>query len=410
MISGEEIRESARQQGLDVNVVEKDYVLGWLLMGIARHPLLGQWVFKGGTCLKKCFFETYRFSEDLDFTVPQGVVYDAQAYQTALVECAEAVSEEMGIEFPRKHIEIKESHDKADRLTFQGKVSYRGPLMNKISTPPRIKIDLTQHEVIVEVPQKRTIHHFYSDEPGPTVQVLCYTVNEILAEKTRALLERQGRARDLYDVVNIHRNHREEINVEQALAVLQRKFQFKGLVLPSLAEFIESVDVESLTGSWKQQLAHQLPVLPPLEAYIDELRESALLWIEAGKVAVALPTVTVGRDERAVPRAAFPQLSQRGLPAGFGKGRAPVGFGGALEKIRYGARNRLCVEIRYDNVSRVVEPYSLRTKRTGNLLLYAHELTRGGVQTGTIKAYMVADIQSARITEMPFRPRYAVEL
>jgi predicted nucleotidyltransferase component of viral defense system len=26
-------------------------------------------VFKGGTCLKKCFFETYRFSEDLDFTI-----------------------------------------------------------------------------------------------------------------------------------------------------------------------------------------------------------------------------------------------------------------------------------------------------------------------------------------------------
>lgn len=26
-------------------------------------------MFKGGTCLKKCYFETYRFSEDLDFTL-----------------------------------------------------------------------------------------------------------------------------------------------------------------------------------------------------------------------------------------------------------------------------------------------------------------------------------------------------
>ena len=26
-------------------------------------------VFKGGTCIKKCYFETYRFSEDLDFTL-----------------------------------------------------------------------------------------------------------------------------------------------------------------------------------------------------------------------------------------------------------------------------------------------------------------------------------------------------
>jgi hypothetical protein len=36
------------------------------------RPLSNQWVFKGGTCLKKCYIETYRFSEDLDFTVLPG--------------------------------------------------------------------------------------------------------------------------------------------------------------------------------------------------------------------------------------------------------------------------------------------------------------------------------------------------
>ena len=192
--------------------------------------------------------------------------------------------------------------------------------------------------------------------------------------------------------------------------MLRRKFQFKGLVLSSLAEFIESIDMESLRGSWKQQLTHQLPVLPPPEAYMDELRESALLWIEAGRAAVPLPTMRVGRDEVAVPRDAFPHVSPRGIPAARGGDRASFGFSGALEKIQYAARNRLCVEIRYEDVSRVVEPYSLRIKRTGNLLLYVHELSRGGVPAGTIKAYMVADIQSVRVTETPFRPRYAVEL
>jgi Luciferase-like monooxygenase/Nucleotidyl transferase AbiEii toxin, Type IV TA system len=53
-----------------LGVVEKDYVLGWLLAGIAKHPVTTHWAFKGGTCLRKCWFETYRFSEDLDFTVP----------------------------------------------------------------------------------------------------------------------------------------------------------------------------------------------------------------------------------------------------------------------------------------------------------------------------------------------------
>ena len=44
-------------------MIEKDYVLDWMLAGIFAHPTLGPaWVFKGGTCLKKCFLETYRLS------------------------------------------------------------------------------------------------------------------------------------------------------------------------------------------------------------------------------------------------------------------------------------------------------------------------------------------------------------
>ena len=73
MIDILELRERAREWSLREDVVEKDYVLGWLLWGIAADPELGQsWVFKGGTCLKKCYIETYRFSEDLDFTVLPG--------------------------------------------------------------------------------------------------------------------------------------------------------------------------------------------------------------------------------------------------------------------------------------------------------------------------------------------------
>ena len=54
-------------------MIEKDYVLGWLLAAISSHPMLGPaWAFKGGTCLKKCYIETYRFSEDLDFAVLPG--------------------------------------------------------------------------------------------------------------------------------------------------------------------------------------------------------------------------------------------------------------------------------------------------------------------------------------------------
>jgi predicted nucleotidyltransferase component of viral defense system len=64
VIDRQEIMDFSRELGLTANIIEKDYVLGWVLAGISNHPELGSSsIFKGGTCLKECYFETYRFSE-----------------------------------------------------------------------------------------------------------------------------------------------------------------------------------------------------------------------------------------------------------------------------------------------------------------------------------------------------------
>ena len=68
MIGKQDIIDRAAEWRLRPEIVEKDYVLGWLLAGVASLPLR-RWIFKGGTSIKKCYFETYRFSEDLDFSL-----------------------------------------------------------------------------------------------------------------------------------------------------------------------------------------------------------------------------------------------------------------------------------------------------------------------------------------------------
>jgi hypothetical protein len=48
VIDAQDIVERAGELSLDSTVVEKDYVLGWLLAGISQHPEIGpSWVFKG---------------------------------------------------------------------------------------------------------------------------------------------------------------------------------------------------------------------------------------------------------------------------------------------------------------------------------------------------------------------------
>jgi predicted nucleotidyltransferase component of viral defense system len=61
MIRKQDIIDRAAEWQLRPDVVEKDYALGWLLAAITGHAETARrWVFKGGTCLKKCFIETYR--------------------------------------------------------------------------------------------------------------------------------------------------------------------------------------------------------------------------------------------------------------------------------------------------------------------------------------------------------------
>ena len=91
MIPKQEILSISAATGLQPSTVEKDYVLSWVLYGLSKNSQLANWIFKGGTCLKKCFFDTYRFSEDLDFTVPPRALYEQGGIETALGEIAQTV-------------------------------------------------------------------------------------------------------------------------------------------------------------------------------------------------------------------------------------------------------------------------------------------------------------------------------
>jgi len=65
------------ETGIGWEIIEQDYVLSWVLFGISNvERLKSSLILKGGTALKKCYFGSYRFSQDLDFSVqgayPQG--------------------------------------------------------------------------------------------------------------------------------------------------------------------------------------------------------------------------------------------------------------------------------------------------------------------------------------------------
>src|SRR5271154_3817842 len=130
MIDRREILEAASSFSLLPSIVEKDYVIGWMLAGINAHDELSEsWVFKGGTCLKKCYFETYRFSEDLDFTVVgQAPPIDGVALTAQFRAVATWISENSGLEVPFDGIEFEVFTNPRGTVSVQGKAAYRGPV------------------------------------------------------------------------------------------------------------------------------------------------------------------------------------------------------------------------------------------------------------------------------------------
>jgi predicted nucleotidyltransferase component of viral defense system len=216
LIPKAEILRVAEETGLLATTIEKDYVLGWILFGIGQSEELAHWIFKGGTCLKKCYFDTYRFSEDLDFTLPQDVTYERESILASLGGVGTWVHDATGIEVPEEGITIEELRNSRGHTTYQARLTFRGPLGLPNQQRQRIKFDLTSDELLATAPHQRTVYHGYSDLPAPAPTVRCYSLEEILAEKVRALVERAGRARDVYDIVNLGRNFRSDGRVRDA--------------------------------------------------------------------------------------------------------------------------------------------------------------------------------------------------
>lgn len=384
MIGRPAIVERVTEWGLREDVIEKDYALGWVLWGIGSDPVLANgWVFKGGTCLKKCYVETYRFSEDLDFTVLPGGPADDAAVVEALQRMLARVQEASGIDFALRPPVVR---SRPSGSSLEGRIYFRGPRGSPEAAS--IKIDLSTAEVVARPPVLRPISHPYPDALPAPAAVRSYSFEEVFAEKLRAMGER-GRPRDLYDIVNLYWRPDFRQHAELVRSTLQEKCRTKGVPVPTLASVTAAQTRAELEAEWLNMLGHQLLALPPFEQFWGEL-PGLFDWLEGRSKPEELAAIAHDADEDP---GWTPPPTIWTWGAGF-----------SLETVRFAAANRLCVELGYRRDLRVIEPYSLRRSRAGHLLLHAIK-----TDSRQHRSYRVDKIESVRVTTRPFRPVYAVE-
>jgi predicted nucleotidyltransferase component of viral defense system len=263
MILQKEIATLAEAYKIPKSTIDKDWALGHFLAAIySDNTLRDILVFKGGTCLRKCWYPEYRFSEDLDFTSRSSTFQFTKRHLETI--CLH-VQNSVGL---LTHIASLKELKFNDKLTgYAAIIKFWGADHSRNENPPSpdrwltsIKIEIILYETLVYPPVLKSLNHRYSDqlELVPNL-VPCYSIEEVLSEKIRALIQRSYTApRDFFDIWYLSRNH-PDIDYLMVTDAFYRKMKFKGLAFTGIDQLINSSNDKSLKGAWKNSLAHQLP-------------------------------------------------------------------------------------------------------------------------------------------------------
>jgi len=247
LIDRRELLEKARERNLTLGMMEKDYVLGWLLFGLAEINGL---TFKGGTALSKVYFpRIWRLSEDLDF------VY-AGYFQGIVARLAEIFDRIQNAS--RIRLTLKRQHSNPGYL--QLKIQYEALLQKNW-----IKVDVTRETPIDRI-CSRKISQTYSDYPSFKVRV--ENIEEIGAQKIRSLLERK-KSRDYYDVWQLMQLRPDKSRLK---GLLRKKCEYKGIEFMGLGEMFPDDLLGILEGYWEKELWRLVYPVPELQKVISGLK------------------------------------------------------------------------------------------------------------------------------------------
>ncbi len=263
MILKKEIEKQAEAQKVPKTTIDKDWVLGHFIDAIYSIPECKQHlVFKGGTCLRKCYYPNYRFSEDLDFTSTN---QEFELNEKLLKQITDLIAERTEIPL---HIDSIKPLQSKDKLTgYKAIVKFWGADHSRNQAPPpperwtsSIKIEIILYELMIFDTVEREVYHPYTDNLSQSpLTVPCYSLHEVLAEKLRALIQRSYTApRDFYDIWYLSKNEN-DINWKAVTDAFHDKMKFKNLEFTGIDQMINDDNDKRVKAGWNNSLGHQIP-------------------------------------------------------------------------------------------------------------------------------------------------------
>lgn len=226
-------------------LIEKDIILHKILTHLSKNTyFLENYLLKGGTCLVKVFLGYIRFSEDLDFTWTKQKIFKGKSggqIEKYLLNETDTLGK-LFVDIASK-FDLDFKFDKSDQRYFQfgggGRMltmcmwynseSLKSESMIKVQINflENICYSIESHDLQSLTPGDDGLKFIHSSDSEyfDTVKFPTYAIREILCEKIRAILTRQGaKARDFLDIYNVCKEFEIDLSEITDNSILKLKF------------------------------------------------------------------------------------------------------------------------------------------------------------------------------------------
>ena len=252
MIDYLQVQRLSLKNNISPEIIEKDYFIELLLFYFSKDNFLCEnFVFRGGTALKKVYFPEYRFSEDLDFVIDSKK--EINVYQEIIIQILQKISTDYPIKIDKR------SMFERDRLQLF--ILY--DIIPDIKGTKELKVDILKDYYIPKHERKRLLFSYPEFENKNSI-LETYALESVVCDKIGRILDVDNEPRDLYDLWYLLK-----LNLE--IKIVRKEFKNKygyKILIPNLLREIVKDDYKQ---NWENRLIHQIIDLPDFKVVIENL-------------------------------------------------------------------------------------------------------------------------------------------
>lgn len=249
------IQKVAEKESFSPLLIEKDFHLTRILHKVSELNDTNL-VFKGGTCLNKCYIGFYRLSEDLDFIFNKNIENYSQKEVRELLDNLRReffkIIGSLGLKLNKSLGEGWKMITAKIPQKFIGleiTAAYTSMVNNE---EQKIKLEISfRKRLSLPAKMQKIKHEFYNELNEPVlpinVEIYCIDLKENVAEKFRALVTRKKiAARDLFDIYVILKTSQVVLDKSLTGLILTKINESRVMAEKEFEDFMNNLSADSL--------------------------------------------------------------------------------------------------------------------------------------------------------------------